>query len=214
MESSVGYSQGSGTKIATHQFGTGVEAIHHQRFAVGTGKAQMMQIIAPAVVPLASALQNCKSAGRIVLSALCTTDGVGMKINFFDEKLINMGSSDLIEPIIDLEAAYSAVPTGWALGTTYGPLELLKIAANSHIYMQVAGDPDFVEGVSDASTEPVWPTDGSTIADGTCVWKDLGIITNLKTTPLIVFSNSMGASFFSITLITVAGTITVFGDAV
>lgn len=213
MESSVGYSEGSGTKIATHKFGTGTDAIHHQRFAVGTGKAEMMQIVEQTATVTTSAAVDCLGAGRIVLSALCTTDGVGIRLHFFDSKGIDIGCSDLIEPIVSTRAAYADTVVGWASASVYGPLYVLNISSNSHTYLQVAGDPDYVEGTSDA-IEPTWPTDSSTVTDGTCVWQDLGAYTSLLTTPLIVFSNSFGASSFKVEIEVAAGTVTVFGDAV
>jgi len=213
MESSVGYSQGSGTNIATHKFGDGITATHHQRFAVGTGKASMMQLIAPIATVSTSGAISCLGAGRIVLNALCTTDGAGIRLHFFDEKGMDIGCSDLIEPIVTARAAYNDVDIGWTTVTTYGPLKLLKISSNSHLYIQIAGDPDYVAGTSDA-VEPTWVTDGSSVVDGTCEWQDLGVYTSLLTTPLIVFSNSMGASSFKVEIEVAAGTSTIFGDAV
>jgi hypothetical protein len=150
----------------------------------------------------------------VVLGALCTVSSSTIKVHFFDGNGIDMGSSAEIELEVSELAAYSVPDIGWIASTTYGALKVLKISSNSHAYMQMAGTaPEYAEGVS-GSTEPTWPTDGSTVTDGTCVWKDLGVYTSLKTTPLIVFSNSMGASYYKVAITAVAGTITIFGDVI
>lgn len=213
MESSVGYSQGSGTKIATHQFGTGIDAIHHQRFAVGTGKAILLPLIKGITSPGTSAVRSCVGAGRIVVSALSSIVGSTLRIYFYDENFADMGSSDIIEPELSELAAFDLATPGWIGSTLYPPLKIIRIASTVHAYMQVAGSPDFIEGTS-AVSEPVWPIDGGTIADGTCVWEDIGTYSSMKVTPLVVFSNSMGASYYRVAAVAVSGTLSLFSDAV
>lgn len=58
-------------------------------------------------------------------------------------------------------AAAWAAETAYALGT--------KIVDTGHIYVVT------VAGTSD-DAEPTWPTDGSTVVDGTVTWKDLGVV--------------------------------------
>jgi hypothetical protein len=213
-ESSVGYSQGAGTKIATYKFGTGEDALHLQRVVEGAGKATMMQIIPPTVDPVSSSLLSCEGGRQLVLGILASDGGSIIRVQFFDGNGIDMGSFHQIDVGPEELVAYSVPDIGWIASTTYNALKVLKIASNSRAYMQMAGTPpEYAEGVS-GSTEPIWPTDGGTVTDGTCVWKDLGYYIDLYICPSAVISNSMGATYYKVVLVSVAGTITIFSDVV
>jgi len=71
-------------------------------------------------------------------------------------------------------AAKSVVATDWEASTTYALDDLIVPLAspNAHYYKcTTAGDSDV--------SEPTWPTDGSTVADGTAVWTDQGLVAEL-----------------------------------
>ena len=53
----------------------------------------------------------------------------------------------------------------WLPGTR--PFTVLPTTPNGHYYQHVSGD-------SAGSSEPTWPTDGSTVTDGAMVWQDMG----------------------------------------
>ncbi len=208
MESSVGYSQGTGTSIATHKFGEGVDAVHHQRFAVGTGKADMHLLIRAVTAVTETSAESCEGAGRVVLAPMCTSNGSIIQVNFFDGNHIDIGSSALITLERSGYTAFGAIPIGWYGDNEFGQGAHIRIASNSHVYRQI-------EAFGNSGlTEPVWPTDGASVADGPLAWTDLGTYTGMQTCPLIVFSNSMGASYYVVKVTTIAGTLTVFGDAV
>lgn len=61
--------------------------------------------------------------------------------------------------------------SAWQASTTYNSGDyVIPSSANQHYYKcTTAGDSDV--------SEPTWPTDGSTVTDGTAVWTDMGTIT-------------------------------------
>lgn len=63
-----------------------------------------------------------------------------------------------------------ATPAAWAASTSYA-LNAVTIptTANGHIYVAEVG------GTSD-TVEPTWPTDGSTVVDGSVTWRDAGTL--------------------------------------
>lgn len=63
------------------------------------------------------------------------------------------------------DAAAWAVATAYTLGDY-----VIPTVANAHMYKCT------VAGTSDATTEPTWPTDGTTVVDGTATWQDMGLI--------------------------------------
>lgn len=63
------------------------------------------------------------------------------------------------------------LPGGWAAGGqtySYGTT-LRPFGPSDHVYMATVDG-----GTTDVVTEPVWPDDGTSIADGTQIWQDLG----------------------------------------
>ena len=69
-------------------------------------------------------------------------------------------------------AATSALDT-WAAATAYDLDDLVvPTTANGHYYKATTA------GTSHAADEPVWPTNGTTVADGTAVWTDQGLLPN------------------------------------
>ncbi|RKZ94025.1 MAG: hypothetical protein DRQ46_10625 [Gammaproteobacteria bacterium] len=216
MESSVGYSQGQGTRIATHEIDMGSEVLHHQRFASGTGVLNMLQCIVPTGSTNESDLLDCLGAGRIVVSAQCSTTGAIIKVHFFDKNNMNIGMSDEVEiTAVSNMPSYGNTSSGWSASTTTPANNLLRISSNSHVYMNmtVDGNNAFIGGTTGA-VEPTWPTDGSTVVDNDITWKDLGVYTGLYHTPLLVFSNSLGASNYYVEITTASGTTTIFADAI
>jgi hypothetical protein len=67
--------------------------------------------------------------------------------------------------------------TTWATGTAYTTSNYVKpTSPNNHFYKCT------VAGTSHAATEPTWPTDGTTVTDGTATWQDMGTIVCSSTT--------------------------------
>jgi hypothetical protein len=218
MESSVGYSEGQGTRIATHKILEKGEQLHHQRFAAGTGQLNLMQVYPPTTTTPTPIMVDCAGAGRIIIAAQASVDGLSYKIVFFDKNLMPLGQSDeiLIEEESDLLMFVNEfIESEWTASKLYNPNHIIKIAANNHAFMNITTDVDgnYIGGLA-GTTEPTWPLDGSTIVDNQITWKDLGDVSSLKTTPLTVFSNSMGASYFMIVTTTINGTIGFFADAI
>lgn len=61
--------------------------------------------------------------------------------------------------------------TAWVAATAYALADYaIPTTANGHYYKCTTA------GTSHATTEPTWPTDGSTVTDGTAVWTDMGTI--------------------------------------
>lgn len=61
----------------------------------------------------------------------------------------------------------------WAADTAYSLDDLVvPTTPNGHYYKATTA------GTSDNSTEPTWPTNGSTVSDGTAVWTDQGLLPN------------------------------------
>ena len=202
-EGTVGYSEGTGTRIATHALDMGgTFPEHHQRFAPGAGQAKLtLGMYAVTTAPSASPFLGCLGSGRLVVSALLTDAAIGSKyrVYFFDKNKIELGMSLEYEIEENGLVAYAEAPTTWVTANSYQKGSLLKRSGNSHIYQQVEDT-----GVSGA-TEPTWPTDGTSVVDGDVEWLDCGPYPDIKVTPLIVFSNSMGASFCKIVLTSIAG---------
>lgn len=64
--------------------------------------------------------------------------------------------------------------TAWAADTVYAAGALVKpTTPNGHYYKVTARDGDFK---SHATTEPTWPTDGSTVVDDALTWEDQGTL--------------------------------------
>ncbi len=64
-----------------------------------------------------------------------------------------------------------AAAATWVIGTAYSVGDLVKpTTPNSHYYRCT------VAGTSHAATEPTWPTNGSTVTDGTATWDDAGTL--------------------------------------
>lgn len=62
----------------------------------------------------------------------------------------------------------------WQANTFYYFSQFIRpTVENGHFYLNEGTDPNG-DGVSGGS-EPTWPTDGSSVSDGTCVWQDLGV---------------------------------------
>lgn len=60
----------------------------------------------------------------------------------------------------------------WATATAYAVGDIVKPTSGSDLHYYRCT----VAGTSHASTEPTWPTDGSTITDGTVTWEDAGTL--------------------------------------
>jgi hypothetical protein len=107
---------------------------------------------------IARALQGDSSA---VASAVVASEAV----------TLYGGSKAFFAYIPDPDSAVTvtvAVTDAWAASTAYVVGD--KIVDTGRLYVVT------VAGTSDAS-EPTWPTDGTTVADGTVTWQDLGTTT-------------------------------------
>lgn len=63
-----------------------------------------------------------------------------------------------------------ATPAAWAASTSYSVDDVrIPTTPNDHIYVVT------VAGTS-GDSEPTWPTDGSTVVDGSVTWKDAGTL--------------------------------------
>ena len=69
-------------------------------------------------------------------------------------------------------------PPAWQASTAYGVGQIISpSASNGHFYeCTVAG--------TSGNAPPTWPTDGSTVSDGTVTWKDMGTESTLATEAL------------------------------
>jgi flagellar hook protein FlgE len=75
-------------------------------------------------------------------------------------------------------------PPTWAATTAYTVGQTISPpTANGHIYQCTAA------GTSGSTAPSTWPTDGSTITDGTVTWQDMGTQTTINTTALTFNSN-------------------------
>ena len=85
-------------------------------------------------------------------------------------KFIELDKGELAEANFTVENNDGVTASAWQASTTYAVGDFaIPTVANDHFYKcTVAGD-------SDAS-EPTWPTDGSTVADGAATWIDMGVI--------------------------------------
>lgn len=70
-------------------------------------------------------------------------------------------------------AGYADAPAWTADETITTGTVRLPTAGNNHWYQAQT------DGTTHATTEPTWPTDGSTVADNTVTWKDMGTIDDL-----------------------------------
>lgn len=78
------------------------------------------------------------------------------------------------DPAQGVTVAIAASYPAWAASTTHAVGD--KIVEGGHLYVVT------VAGATHSSTEPTWPTDGSTVTDGTVTWKDLGTTTLVENT--------------------------------
>jgi len=74
------------------------------------------------------------------------------------------GARNVSAVVVEADAAIWAVATAYAVGAIRKP----TTGADLHYYRCT------VAGTSHAATEPTWPTDGSTVTDGTVTWEDGG----------------------------------------
>ena len=94
-----------------------------------------------------------------------------------------LGYDDVSSVVVNREDGENA--PDWA-DTTYAAGDfVVPTAPNGHFYeCTVAGDAD--------ATEPTWPTDGSTVVDGTVTWQDMGLIIAASGTDYTVSSAADG----------------------
>lgn len=108
---------------------------------------------------LARALRGDSTA---VASALVATESI----------TLYGGSKAFFAYIPDPDSAVTvtvAVTDAWEAETVYAVGD--KIVDTGRLYVATVG------GTSHTATEPTWPTDGTTVTDGTVTWKDLGTTT-------------------------------------
>ena len=91
-------------------------------------------------------------------------------------KFSQLTKSNLAEANFKVESNDGASASAWVASTAYVIDDIvIPTVANTHYYKCT------VAGTSDAS-EPTWPTDGSTVVDGTVTWIDMGPIEYTLTT--------------------------------
>ncbi len=113
---------------------------------------------------LARALRGASAA---VASALVATESVTLYTS----------SKAFFAFIPDPDAAVTitvSVTAAWAAATVYAVGD--KIVDTGRLYSVT------VAGTSHATNEPTWPTNGTTVTDGTVTWKDLGTTTLVANT--------------------------------
>lgn len=213
MESSIGYSEGVGTKIATHTINDGSGVQHVQKISTGSGTLELQQIVAPTTGGTASSMINCVGAGYIVIAPLVSITGCTFMVFFYDANRMVIGNSeDIAVGAVSTMPPFIEVPDTWTATTDYSRLSLLAIGNN--IYQQVQTSSGTYIGGTSGGTEPTWPTNGTTVSDGTCVWQDFGLHSTLLSVPMVIFSNSIGATYFHMETTSIAGTMSFWADSV
>ena len=75
----------------------------------------------------------------------------------------------------------SNVTDGWTAATAYAAGDyIIPTTPNTHVYKCT------VAGTSATPTEPTWPTNGTTVVDGTATWKDMGVPAFVSGTDFLV----------------------------
>jgi len=89
----------------------------------------------------------------------------------YDEDFVKF--NDIPDPDVDPSVVVDVTAT-WTASTAYELGDMIE--GDSRLFIVT------VAGTSDTPTEPTWPTDGSTVVDGTVTWQDLGPLTLVKDT--------------------------------
>lgn len=93
----------------------------------------------------------------------------------------------------------TASPAAWSASTAYAIGDVVQpTSANGHYYRCTAA------GTS-GSTEPTWPTNGSTVPDGGATWQDVGAVPVLLGTGTFSDPSAGGASNATLTFSTITG---------
>ncbi len=91
-------------------------------------------------------------------------------------KFSQLAKGNLAEANFKVENNDGATASAWQASTAYSVGDFtIPTAANGHYYKCTTA------GTSDVS-EPTWPTDGSTVTDGSAEWQDMGVIEYTKDT--------------------------------
>ena len=78
--------------------------------------------------------------------------------------------------------------SAWVTATTYAVGDyVVPTVANGHFYKAT------VAGTSDATEPGTWPTDGTTVTDGTVTWQDMGTIEAALNVDYVLTSSAFGA---------------------
>ncbi len=138
-------------------------------------KGQINPPNATTTVQLLANLDAGTAVGDTPLSTPVTVyDSLGTAhvLNFnFTKTAAGAWNCDITIPNSDLTP-----PPAWQASTAYNAGQIISPStANGHFYECT------VAGTSGAAAPASWPTDGSTFADGTVTWKDLGTETTLAT---------------------------------
>lgn len=96
--------------------------------------------------------------------------GVSEVVSAKSGKFLELGKGNLATANLKVEANDGATAVAWIASTAYVVGDfIIPTSANDHYYKCTTA------GTSDSS-EPTWPTDGSTVTDATVVWTDMGVI--------------------------------------
>ena len=85
-------------------------------------------------------------------------------------RFVQLAKGNLATANFKVEANDGVTASAWSSSNAYSVDDfVIPTVANDHYYKCT------VAGTSDVS-EPTWPTDGSTVVDGTATWLDMGVI--------------------------------------
>lgn len=127
-------------------------------------KVTRIDSVAAEITVLEISPKNVALGMRGVHTAQNAAQGVAETLNTWaGGRLVFSGIPDTAGSI---SAANGA--DGWDADTLYAVGDIVKPTSGSHVYRCT------VAGTSDDTTEPTWPTNGTTVTDGTVTWLDIG----------------------------------------
>ena len=118
-----------------------------------------------------------------------STDGSRSEGQILEVRSVN-GTTIGVSPLF---TDYDIRLSDWQPNKAYGLATYVNPSAQpAHYYEQTYNNASFPYTCTSGATAPAFPTDGSSVADGTCVWHDMGLGTS--TQPLVTaFTMTHGA---------------------